>query len=204
MERCAAGEGGKFSSDGVDKLIVVQFPGGREDHVAAMKTVAVVVDQLLLIKPAHGLSGAQDGPAQRMPLPEALREQLLHEDVGVVLVNLDFLKNHAPLAFNISWRKDGIQHQVRQHIEGDGHVIGKRLDVEADGLLARECVEVAANRIHFAGNVLRRAGTGSLEEHVLDKVGDAVGLSGFAAGAGLDPDAHGHRVQVFHALGQHD
>jgi len=80
------------------------------------------------------------------PFPEALREQLLHEDVGVVLVNLDFLKNHAPLAFNISCAKTDSAPGPPAH-RGRWHVIGKRLTLKADGLLARECVEVAANRI---------------------------------------------------------
>ena len=100
--------------------------------------------------------------------------------------------------------EDGVEHQVGQHVEGDGHVFGERLDVEADGFLAGEGVEVAADGVHFAGDVLGGAGARALEEHVLDKVGDAVGFGGFAAGAGLDPDAHGHGAQVFHALGEND
>jgi hypothetical protein len=74
--------------------------------------------------------------------------------------------------------EDRVEHQVGQHIQRNGHVLGQRLDVEADGLLAGEGVQVAADRVHLAGNVLRGAGTGALEEHVLDKVGDAVGLGG--------------------------
>ena len=100
--------------------------------------------------------------------------------------------------------EDRVQHQVGEDVEGDGHVVGEGLDVEADGFFAGEGVEVAADGVHFAGDVLGGAGAGSLEDHVFDEVGDAVGFGGFAAGAGLDPDAHGDGAQMFHALGQND
>ncbi len=83
-------------------------------------------------------------------------------------------------------------------------MVGERFDVEADGLFAGEGIEVAADGVHFAGDVLGGARSSAFEEHVLDEVGDAVDFGGFAARAGFDPDAHGDRAQVIHALGQHD
>ena len=83
-------------------------------------------------------------------------------------------------------------------------MVGERFDVEADRLLAGEGVEIAADRVHLAGDVLRRAGARTFEEHVLDEVRDAVGLRGLAARAGFDPDAHGDGAQMLHALGQND
>jgi len=80
-------------------------------------------------------------------------------------------------------------------------VVGKGLDVEADSLFAGEGVEIAANGVHFTGDELGGARASSLEEHVLHEVGNAVGFGGLAAGAGLDPDAHGDGAEVFHALG---
>ena len=139
-----------------------------------------------------------------MILPEALGEELVDQDVGIVFVDLDLFEDHAALALDVSGGEDGIEHQVGEHVEGDGHMVGQRLDVEADGFLAGEGVEVAADGVHLAGDVLGGAGAGALEEHVLDKVGDAVGFGGLAAGAGLDPHAHGHGAQVVHALGQND
>ena len=83
-------------------------------------------------------------------------------------------------------------------------MLGERLHIEADGLLAGEGIEIAADRIHFAGYVLSGTGARSLEHHVLNEVRDAVGLSRLAAGAGLDPDAHCHRTQVFHPFGENN
>src|SRR5581483_1772128 len=55
-----------------------------------------------------------------------------------------------------------------------------------------------------AGDVLSRTRARALKEHVLDKVGDAIGLRRLAAGTGFDPHAHSHRTQVLHALSQDD
>jgi hypothetical protein len=53
-------------------------------------------------------------------------------------------------------------------------VLVEDLDVEADGLFAGEGVEVAADGVDLAGDLLGGAGGGALEDHVLDEVGDAV------------------------------
>ncbi len=204
VERCAAGQRGELPRYGLGKLLMVQVAGRGKDHVAAVKAVAVIGDQALPVQPGNRLRGAQNRPAQRMILPEGLREQLVDQHLRVVLVDLDLFQNHAALALNVGRVEDRVQHQVGQHIQRNGDVLGQRLDVEADGLLAGEGVQVAADGVHLPGNLLRGAGAGALEEHVLHKVGDAVHLRRLAAGAGFDPHPHGHRTHVLHPLGQHD
>ena len=139
-----------------------------------------------------------------MVLPETLREELVNQDVGIVFVDLDLFQDHAPLALDLSGGEHRVQHQVGQHVERDRHVLGQRLYVEADGLFAGKGVQVPADRIHFAGDVLGRTGARALENHVLDKVGDSVGLRGLATRTGLDPHPHRDRAEVFHPLGQND
>ena len=121
--------------------------------------------------------------------------------VGVVLVHLDFFEDDATLALDVVGGEGGIQHQVGEHVQGDGHMLGKGLYVEANGLFAGEGVEVAADGVHFAGNVLGRPGAGALEHHVFDEVGDAVPFRIFVARAGLQPDADGDGADVGHLLG---
>src|ERR1700733_5988279 len=83
-------------------------------------------------------------------------------------------------------------------------MFGKRLHVETDGFLAGESVEISPDGIHFSCNVLRRARSCPLENHVLDKMRDAIGLCRFTPRARLNPDTHGHRTQVLHALSEND
>jgi len=126
-----------------------------------------------------------------MVLPEALSEQLMDQHVRVVFVDLDLFEDDAALALDVRRGKGRIQDQVGQNIQGNGDMLSQGLDVEADGFLAGEGVQVAANGIHLTGDQLRGAGAGALEEHVLHEMRDAVGLRWLAAGAGLNPDAHG-------------
>ena len=83
-------------------------------------------------------------------------------------------------------------------------MVGERFHVEADGFFAGEGVEVAADGVHFAGDLLGGARSCAFEDHVFDEVGDAVDFGRLAAGAGFDPDAHGDGTQMLHALGEDD
>jgi hypothetical protein len=69
----------------------------------------------------------------------------------------------------VGWRRDR-----RGHRERGIYVLVEDLDVEADGLFAGEGVEIAADGVDLAGDLLGRARGGALEDHVLDEVGDAV------------------------------
>ena len=83
-------------------------------------------------------------------------------------------------------------------------MLGQRLHVEADRFLTRESVKVAANRVHFARNVLRGPRARAFEDHVFDEMRDAVDLGRLAARAGLDPDTHRHGAEMIHSFGEND
>src|SRR5579859_5266125 len=83
-------------------------------------------------------------------------------------------------------------------------MVGKRFDVEANGLLAGKRVEVPADGVHLARNILCGAGPRSLKKHVLHEMRDAVDLGRFAARARLDPHTHGDGAEMFHAFGKNN
>jgi hypothetical protein len=139
-----------------------------------------------------------------MIFPEVLGEQFVHEDVGIIFVNFDFFEDDAAFAFDLSCSEGGIEDEVGEDVEGNGDVVGEGLHIETDGLFAGEGVEVAANGVHFAGDVLGSARSGALENHVFDEVGDSVDFGGLTTGAGFYPGAHGYRADMFHALGEDD
>ena len=193
-----------MSRNGLDELVVLKVAGCREDHVAAAEAARVVVDELLLIEASDGLGGAEDRFAEGMVFPEILREEFVDEDVGIVFVDLDFFENDAALALDFGRGEDGIENEVGENVERDGHVVSERFDVEADSLFSGESVEVAADGVHFAGDVQRGPGTRAFEDHVFHEVGDAVDFGGFAPGTGFDPDSHGDGAEMFHALGENN
>lgn len=77
------------------------------------------------------------------------------------------------------------------------------LGIEANQFLGRKRVQVAADGIDGAGDILCRAAGGSLEQHVLDEVGDSVLFGRLAPRTGADPDADGDRAYVRHSLRNH-
>ena len=87
-----------------------------------------------------------------MVLPEILGENLVHQVVGIVLVHLDLFEDYAALTHDVIVVEDRVQHQVGENIERRGHMLIENLEVEADGLFAGECVQVAADRIDLARN----------------------------------------------------
>ncbi len=186
----------------VYKSLVIQVARRREHHVAPAEAVAVVAEELRLLQPPHRFLGSQDRLAQRMAAPEVLGKDLVHQVVGVVLVHLDLFEDHAPLTLDIALGKGRVQHQVAQHIECRRHMLIQHLDVEADGFLARKGVQVAADRVHFARNPLRRSRLGSLEHHVFHKMRDPVQLRDLMPRARPHPYAHCHRAHVLHPLSQ--
>ena len=100
---------------------------------------------------------AQDGLAQRVIAPEALREQLVDQIVGRVLDHLDLFEDHLLLALDVLRVKRRVEHEVRQHVERRRQVLVEHLDVVARVLLRGEGVQVPAEAVHLLRDVLGAA-----------------------------------------------
>ena len=60
---------------------------------------------------------AQDGPPQRVPLPEALGEELVDEVVGRVLDHLDLFEDHPLLALDVVGRERRTADEIGQQVD---------------------------------------------------------------------------------------
>ena len=183
---------------------IPQRSGGSDDQIAGIEALSVIPEELLLIELTHRLFSATDGQTQRMPLPEVLREQLMHEVIRIVLVHLDLFEDDAALFLDVLFSEERVEHQVSEDVHRGRQVRVEALHVEADGLFGGEGVHVATNRIHLPGNLLGRAMLGSFENHVLNEMRNAVPLQVFIARPGLDPDTNGDRPDMLHLLGQNN
>ena len=137
-----------------------------------------------------------------MILPKTLSEDLVDEIIWAVFVHFDLFEDYSPLTDDVLGSEDRIQHQIAQDIHGDGKMLIKDLDVEADALLGCECIHVAANRVDLTGYVLGRAAGRSLEQHVLDKMRDAVALGFLMTRTSLYPDSNRRGTDLLHLFGQ--
>ena len=97
-----------------------------------------------------------------------------------------------------------MQDEVRKKFKCRWNIFVQNFDIEADVFLASECIQVPADGVHLARKLTRVARCRSLEDHVLDEVGDAVQLQWLVARAGGDPHAHGDRADVGDALGEYE
>ena len=136
-----------------------------------------------------------------MTAPEILHEQFVNQVFGIVLIHLDFFKHHLLFTRNLLAIKERAQDQIGEHFQGERQVLVQHFGVETDHLLGGVGIHHAANGVHRARNFLGRAPLGALENHVLDKMRDAVVRGGLAARAAAVPDAYGDRADVRHRLG---
>jgi hypothetical protein len=204
VDAAAGGERAEVACDHLDEAVVLEIAGGGKDHVAGLEPLLEEADQGVLLEATDGLAGAEDGLAERVAFPEILHEDFVDEGVGTVLVHLDFLEDDAALAGNFFRGENRIEDEVGENIESGRDVLVEHLDVEADGFFAGEGVEIAADGVDFAGDALRGARLGALEDHVLDKVRDAVELGNLMTGANAHPHPHGDGADMLHALGEDD
>ena len=84
--------------------------------------------------------------------------------------------------------KERVVEQVGKDVEGPRQVLVQGLDGKTGGLLGRKSVQMAADGIGCASNLLRTPILGPFKDHVLDEVRDAVLLFAFLARAGPQPD----------------
>ena len=127
------GERAEVLGDLRDEGVVVEVPGGGEDHVARGEAAGVEVEDDLLGEAGDGLGGAEDGAAEGVALPEVLGEGLVDEVVGVVLVHLDLFEDDALLAGDVLGGEGGVEDEVGEEVERGCDVLIEDLDVEADG-----------------------------------------------------------------------
>src|SRR5215471_1321620 len=187
----------------VHEAVVIDVTGRCDNQVPRIETLAVCVKDDLLLKLPNCLFCSQNRLAKRVILPEILGKDFVNQVVGIVLVHLDFFEDDTTLAADVLDVEGRIEHQVTKHVHGDGQMLVKDLDIEADTLLGGEGVHVSTDGIDLAGYVLGTAMLGAFEDHVLNEMGDTIPLGVFVTGASLDPNAHRNGADVLHLLCDH-
>jgi len=184
-----------------ENLLVGDVAGGGYEEVASSEPILETGAKTFAVKLADGLRSTKDRTAEGMLRPKAASEDIVEEILGIVEIHLDLFENDLALFLDVVGIELGPENQIRQDIEGDGQVLVKDLGVEADLFFRGESVEVAADGVHFAGDVLSAAMSGAFENHVFQEVGKSVFGGNLAAGAIADPDADGDGTNVLHGLG---
>ena len=91
--------------------------------------------------------GAGDGPAQRPVAPRLVREQVVDDVVGVVVVHRDLVEDHVALGLDVLGADQRVGDHVTEDVDGQRQVVVEHPRVEAGVLLGGEGVELAAHRV---------------------------------------------------------
>ena len=136
-----------------------------------------------------------------MIVPEPFREDLVDQIVGRVLDHLDLFEDHLLLALDVFFGEERIADQIGEDVDGERQMFVEDLEVIAGVFLGRERIDLPADGIHLLRDFFGTPSRSALEEHVLDKVRDAGMIGGFVTRSARQPDADGHRPNVWHPLG---
>ena len=165
----------------------------------AVHAAHIVSDALARERGNAGL-GAQDGTRDRLVAVMRQHQKLKHQILRRILGHVDLLDHHALFAFDVRGIQTGGQHQIADYVHRQRQVLVHNLGVEAGAFLAGERVQLSADGVHFLGNVARGALFGALEQHVLDKVTDAVFAGRFILRTAFHPQTHRHGAVAGHVL----
>ena len=190
--------------DQIYKLLVRQMAGGGDDQIIRRIAVSKPRAQSVAVESGNCFGSSQDRFAERVRRPKILREEFVDEIFGIVLGHANFFQDDGFFAVNFVFGEFRLENHVREDVEGFGKMFIQDAGIEADHFLGGEGVEHAADAVHFAGDIFRGAPRGSLEDHVLDEMRNAVDAGRLAARTGTQPDSHGNGMDVFHRLGDDD
>jgi len=136
--------------------------------------------------------------------PEAAGENIVEKIFGIVEIHLDLFEDNLAFFADVVGIETRTENEIGDDIEGDGQVLVEDLGVKANLFLGSESVEHAADGIHLAGDIFGGTAFGAFEDHVLEKVREAVFGRDFAAGTIADPQTDGDGADMLHGLSNDD
>ena len=143
---------------------------------------------------SQGLS--RDAAHERVLREEGAGEVFARDRVGLVRVHLDLLQDDAALARELGVGDRRVYVHVRDHVHRRREAVVGHLGEEARPLLGGVGVEVPALPLDRRRDVKGAARLGTLEEHVLDEVGDAREVGRLMAGPACDEEAERDALDV--------
>ena len=161
-----------------------------------------MLEEVGAVHAADELDAAADVPAAGLLAVDGDAEEASHPAPGVIVVPFELLLDDGALAVDLLLGEGRVEEHVRGYVDcGLEAVVGHDVPV-AGVFLVRVGVEGAAGALDLLGDhVGAGAAFGSLEDHVLEEVGDAVQALGLRAGSDADEEADGGSLGGGHGGG---
>ena len=129
-----------------------------------------------------------------------LAEEVMYVIVGRIFNKLDLFLDDPFFLFEFSFVECGMEKDVGEELDPSIDVFVEYLYIEGRIFAGCKGIKVAAQAVDVYGDIMRGSLFGPLEEHVFEKMRDAVFVGWFVAGAYLDPYAKDEGTGAFHLL----
>jgi hypothetical protein len=186
--------------DGTDDRVVLDEPG-RGHHIGRRavplgeeRTDVRCREALDRVEAARGLA------AQWVLREERLEDERVHAVLGRVFVHVQLFEDDLPLGLDVVVAERRLGEHVGEHVDAELDMRARQPRDVRRVLLRREGVHVAADTVDRLGDVTGRASVRSLEQQVLEEVGDAAQRLRLVTRSDADPHAHARRVGFGHSL----
>ena len=189
----------KFLSQAHNGVPVIAARHGQHGVFRAIHPPPVI-QHLFPGKRLHGIGSAQNGPGDRLVSEMGQHQHFVHQILRRVLRHIDLFQHDALFLFHFHRVEHRPHRQVADDVQGQAHVFVHHLGVKTGAFLGGKGVQLSPHLVHLLGNVPGGAGSGSLEDHVLDIMADAGLGNGFILRARADPQAHGNGAKMGNSL----
>ena len=184
----------------------LHVPHHRENHVAGGVVPPVEVQELLAGESAQRVLMPDPPAPDPVDAEGEVVELLGGERARVVHLPARLLDDGLQLPGQLLRIQQGVGQRVGLDLQPPGEGLGGEGEVVVGGIVVSPGVELAAQGLDLRGDpVGGGAAVGSLEEHVLDDVGDPDLVVLLVEVARLHPDVHGHDgrgVDLLHQDGE--
>ena len=184
--------------------VVADLAAEPDDGALRVVPAVEVAEERVARRRADGVLRADDVPAERLVAVQVALPDVADVAPRRVGVHVHLLDDHALLALDLVGVEARVAEHVDEDVERDIPGLRSALDVVPGELLARERVELAADRVDLRrDDARRRPPLGALEEHVLGEVRDAALVAALVPRTGGEHHEARHRLCVRHGGGEH-
>mmetsp|Transcript_26851 Transcript_26851/g.37472 ORF Transcript_26851/g.37472 Transcript_26851/m.37472 type:complete len:240 (+) Transcript_26851:802-1521(+) len=178
----------------LDKLVVVDGSSANHHHAwRRVVCVNVVLDHLTIHR-VDVLSGAKNGAPQGRTSKSSLVESVKYNLFDLSLDLLHLSENRALLSINVFWIKVRVLENICKDLESLPSILLEDTRKEHGLLPGGVSVQVATHVLNLHFQLALGAVLGSLKEHVLEEVRNAVVFLSFVSASSVNPHSDSDRV----------
>jgi hypothetical protein len=184
-------------------LLLADVAADHQDHLLGLILARDILLDVLRGDRGQRLPESEDGPCIGCPGPDLRLQGVEELALRTVLAALDLGVDDLLLALQLSQIDCGAEDHVLEHVEPQGPMFGRHIDLVHGLIESGGRVEIAARAFDVPGDLTRGPLGRSLEDHVLEQVADARLGRVLVCRAGMDVKPEGDQRKPLILLDEH-